>query len=397
LTLSRAEADEVATAVAKALRDRVSRAPSGGRMPAHNSPVLDAAWDQPPSMADLLEAVMEWHFNPRTGSRYWLERAKSLDFDPRKDVRSEANLALFPNVIDELRNVRVEDLVPRGYGTDRFPFDVYESGGATGSPKRIGWLPDLHEQAISWLDRCLDEHKVPSGVNWLTIGPSGPHIFGDSSRALAHRRGGNRFTVDLDPRWVRRCAAEGRFDETKRYLEHIIDQTEWILQSQDIGVAFTTPPLLEAMAGNHRVADLIASKVKTIIWGGASMDLDTRHLFRTEVFPGIQLLGFYGSTMVGGGMFERPGLGDEEPPTFDPPHPFITMSVVDPETRQQVPYGQRGQLMMSHLSRSLLLPNNLERDTAIRRPPAHGAIGDAIADIKPVPTFGGNTVGEGVY
>jgi hypothetical protein len=33
-----------------------------------------------------------------------------------------------------------------------------------------------------------------------------------------------------------------------------------------------------------------------------------------------------------------------------------------------VPYGARGQVVMNHISKAMFLPNNLERDTAIRVP-----------------------------
>ncbi|WOI58937.1 aminotransferase class III-fold pyridoxal phosphate-dependent enzyme [Streptomyces fradiae] len=360
-------------------------------------PLLDKPWNRPPSMPDLLAAAMEWHFNPQTGSRFWLERARTLDFDPRRDVRTEADLALFPNVVDELRDVRVEDLVPRGYGDAPVPPDVYESGGTTGPPKRVAWLPDLHERLTAWHCEALDARGVPRGVNWLTIGPSGPHVFAPISRTMAHRRGGIPFTVDLDPRWVKKCVAEGRAEDAKRYAEHVLDQVRAILRSQDVGVVFTTPPLLEAMAGDDELAGLLDRKVSTLIWGGASMSVDTRTLLREEVFPGARLIGFYGSTMVGGGMYERAGSGPHEPSTFDPPYPFISLRVVDPATGATVPYGERGQVVMSHVSRSMLLPNNLERDTALRVRPAGDGAGDAVADIRPVPTFGGTTVIEGVY
>jgi adenosylmethionine-8-amino-7-oxononanoate aminotransferase len=397
LVMSHEEADQVAAAVTDVLTEYATTAGSSAVVPTRDLSVLDMPWERPPSMRELLAAAMEWHFDPKTGSRFWLERAKSLDFDPRKDIRTEADLAMFPNIVDELRDVRVEDLVPRGYGDERIPLDVYESGGTTGSPKRVVWLPDLHEQLSSWHSGILDARGVPRGVNWLTIGPGGPHMFAPMSRSLAHRRGGIPFTVDLDPRWAKKCVAEGRSEDTKKYLEHVLDQVGWILRSQDIGVIFTTPPLLEALAGHEEMAELINRKVRTIIWGGASMNIDTRSLFRDEVFPETRLLGFYGSTMVGGGMYEREGLAENEPSTFDPPHPFISMRVVDPDTGRTVPYGERGQVVMNHISRSMLIPNNLERDTAIRMPPAEGIGGDAVADIKPVLTFDGTAVVEGVY
>lgn len=358
---------------------------------------LDASWDAPPPFEDLLRAAMAWHFGDDTGSAFWLERRGKLGFDPRTDVRTEDDLARFPNLVDELRAARIEDLIPRGYGRGRARPNVYESGGTTGAPKRIPWLGDLERQLIAWQSTQMDAHGVARDVNWLILGPSGPHMFGDVNRALAHHRGGIAFLVDLDPRWAKRCSAEGRVDEVKRYVEHVLDQTEWVLDSQDIGVLFTTPPLLNAIAGRDRLCALVGRKVRTIVWGGASMDVDTRHLLRTEVFPGVQLIGFYGSTMVGGGMFERIVDDPAALPTFDPPTPFISMRVIDGATGQRVPYGERGQVVMHHVSRSLLIPNNLERDTAIRIAPAPGSRIDGVADIKPVASFGGKTVVEGVY
>jgi phenylacetate-coenzyme A ligase PaaK-like adenylate-forming protein len=70
----------------------------------------------------------------QTGSAYWLRRAESLPFNPRADVKSVEDLALFPNIVDELRDVRVEDLIPRGYGPNPSVVGIYESGGTTGAP-----------------------------------------------------------------------------------------------------------------------------------------------------------------------------------------------------------------------------------------------------------------------
>jgi hypothetical protein len=127
------------------------------------------------------------------------------------------------------------------------------------------------------------------------------------------------------------------------------------------------------------------------------MDADTRQLYRTEVFPGVVLDGTYGSTMVLGGALERLGLTDEDPCIFDPPAPYITFSVVEPDTGRTVPYGERGQVVMNHVSKSFLLPNNLERDMATRIRPPDGQVGDSVADVTPVRQFDNETVIEGVY
>ena len=101
--------------------------------------------------------------------------------------------------------------------------------------------------------------------------------------------------------------------------------------------------------------------------------------------------------MILGGMIERAALTDDDPCIFDPPTPWITLRVVDPDTGRPVGYGQRGQVVMSHLSRNMLLPNNLERDVATRIQPPVGQAGDSVADVSPLASFAGADVIEGVY
>ena len=97
-----------------------------------------------------LRAVVRWHFSSATGSPYWLQRAKSLGFDPLTDVKSFDDLALFPNVVDELREVAVGDLIPAGYGPTPPTPRVFESGGTTGAPKRVIVMPDWDDQTVEW-------------------------------------------------------------------------------------------------------------------------------------------------------------------------------------------------------------------------------------------------------
>lgn len=360
-------------------------------------PLLDGPADRIQDPSEFIEAAMRWHFGPRTGSPYWLERARTLDFDPLRDVHTFTDLRLFPNIIDELRDVRVEDLVPRGYGGAADVVGVYESGGTTGPPKRVIFLADWVERWLGWSMRNMDARGHPRGVNWLALAPSGPHMFGEIVKRQARGRGGIAFTIDMDPRWVKKCLAGGRADEAESYATHLIDQSGFILETQDVGVLVTTPPLLERLAQRDELVKLVNEKVRMIMWGGAHMDADTRRLLRTEVFPGVELYGNYGSTMILGGAAERLGLTDDDPCVFDPYSPYISFSVVDPETGSDVGYGERGQVVMNHISKGMLLPNNLERDMATRiRPPA-GQLGDSVADVSPVARFGDEIVIEGVY
>ena len=34
--------------------------------------------------------IVQWHFGPDTGSNFWLEKTKTLDFDPLKDINGLA-------------------------------------------------------------------------------------------------------------------------------------------------------------------------------------------------------------------------------------------------------------------------------------------------------------------
>jgi phenylacetate-coenzyme A ligase PaaK-like adenylate-forming protein len=358
---------------------------------------LDLPFGVDPDPDEFIRAAMEWHFNPETGSPFWLERARSLEFDPRTDVGSFEDLTLFPNVANELREVRAEDLIPRGYGPHPEVVGVFESGGTTGAPKRIVMLRDWFDRMLRRQVAHMEERGVPRNRNWLSLIPSGPHMAGELARRQAVALGGLSFTIDLDPRWVKKLIAAGKADEADAYAEHLIDQAALVLQNQDIGVLMSTPPLLERLARRDDLVDLLRRGVRAIHWAGAHMDADTRYLYRTEVFPGMTLDGGYGSTMVLGGAPERMDLDDDDPCVFDPFSPYITFSVIDPETGRTVPYGERGQVVMSHVSKSFLLPNNIERDMATRIEPLEGQVGDSVADVTPVHRFDDETVIEGVY
>jgi hypothetical protein len=52
---------------------------------------------------------------------------------------------------------------------------------------------------------------------------------------------------------------------------------------------------------------------------------------------------------------------------------------------------------MNHVSRSMFIPNNDERDLATRVPPLEGQLGDSLSDVAPFGVFGGEEVIEGVY
>src|SRR3712207_9156092 len=86
------------------------------------------------SLDAWVREVIEWHFDPATGCPFWLDFAKKLDWDPRREIQGYDDLARFGFFQDEwLRGGPVRRWVPRGFA-DR-PVYVFETGGSTGVPK----------------------------------------------------------------------------------------------------------------------------------------------------------------------------------------------------------------------------------------------------------------------
>src|SRR5262249_19863318 len=168
-------------------------------MPA--SPTLDA-W---------VQEVVAWHFDPATGCPFWLEYAKKLGWDPRKEVTKFADIAKFPEFQDEwLRGGPVNRWIPKGYAGK--PTYVFETGGTPGVPKSRVVFED-HFIDYELFSKTLPDDKFPRGANWLMLGPSGPRRLRLAVEHLAQFRGGICFCVDLDPRWVVKLIKRGKMEE----------------------------------------------------------------------------------------------------------------------------------------------------------------------------------------
>lgn len=344
-----------------------------------------------------LRAAIAWHFGADTGSPFWLRTARTLDFNPLTDVNTFADLRLFPNLVNELRSVPVEDLIPRGYLTEGAAPPVpqiFESGGTTGAPKRTAQLPDWVAQVIEWQTEDFATGGFRQGQGFLCLMPSGPHGVGYFSRLVSQRLGAAFHAIDIDPRWVKKIAARGAAADVAAYVDHVVEQAVFVLQTQNVANLHTTPPLLEAMARDDRVVDLINAKIRYLLLSGAHVDADTLDLLR-GIFPATRITMAFGSTMVLSQAVTRTVDGDTF--VFDPRTPYVVFWVVDPDTGERVPYGQPGQVVMNHVSKGMFIPNNLERDLAIRRPGPAGELSDSVSEVRPVSTFEGEAVIEGVY
>ncbi|OBA61169.1 phenazine antibiotic biosynthesis protein, partial [Mycobacterium sp. 1100029.7] len=231
-----------------------------------------------------LRAAIAWHFGEDTGSAFWLRTAETLDFDPLADVKTFADLRMFPNLLSELRNVAVEDLIPRGYGSPAPVPQIFESGGTTGAPKRTAQLPDWVAQAIEWQTEDFATGGFRPGKGFLCLMPSGPHGVGFFSRLVSERLGSAFHAIDIDPRWVKKIAARNAAGEVAAYVDHVLEQAAHVLQTQHVANLHATPPLLEAIARNDDLVELVNAKVRYLLLSGAHVDADTLDLLR-DIFP----------------------------------------------------------------------------------------------------------------
>ena len=223
--------------------------------------------------------------------------------------------------------------------------------------------------------------------------PSGPHGVGHFDRIVAERLGSVFHSIDLDPRWVKKLAARNATSEMTTYVEHVLEQAMHVLETQDVVNLHATPPLVEAIARNDGLVDLVNSKIRYLLLSGAHVDMDTLDLLR-QIFPNMAIAMAFGSTMV---LSQAATRIEGDSIVFDPRSPYVFFWVIDPETGSEVPYGQRGQVVMNHISKGMFLPNNVERDSAIRLPGRPNQVGDSLSEVRPVTTFEGEAVVEGVY
>nr|BAJ05893.1 putative acyl-CoA synthase [Streptomyces sp. SANK 60405] len=337
-----------------------------------------------------LSEMLRWHFDKETGSPFWVGHREALPFDPVADIHTFDDLRRFPSRVNELRTTRVEDLVPRGLAHEPPP-SVVESGGTTGSPKRAVLSHTRMEQLVDMYCAYVPEAE---GHTMLSLFPSGPHLAGNWQRRWARRLGVLYLQVDIDPRWVKSGIGT---DLQERYTHHVLAQARDVLRTQRVGHLLVTPPLLRRIARSKELAELVRATVRVITWGGARMTREELYEYAHLVFPEAGFFATYASSITGTRALLRRSTAADDLPVFDPVGPELFVRVVDPHTREPVPYGARGQVLMHTVTRDMFLPNNLERDLAVRVSRGEDWLGDSLADVVPLSEFEGSRVVEGIY
>lgn len=355
--------------------------------------------------------IIDWHFDPASGCPFWLEFARKLGWDPRREIRSFADLARFPAFEDEwLRGGPVRRWLPRGL--EGKPVYIFETGGSTGVPKSRVTVDDFRIDYEMFSD-TLDDHWFPRGADWLMLGPSGPRRLRLAVEHLAQHRGGICFCVDLDPRWVVKLTKSGRLREMHEYKDHVIEQALTILRAHpNIRCMFATPKLLEALC--QRVS-LVRHGIAGVFCGGTSMTPQFHRFAREELLEGgadwwrgapgaayppqmkIEFAATYGNTLMGLACNKPFDPSDNYAIIYHAPQPRAVLEIVDPQQASTlVSYGQTGRVRLTTLTRESFFPHFLERDEAERTPPCAKYPWDGVANVRPFSGFAAPIV-EGVY
>jgi hypothetical protein len=338
--------------------------------------------------------IVRWHFDPETGCPFWLERARSFDFDPRTDVKTYADLDKFGFFEDEwLRGGPVRRWVPKAFAGS--PISTFETGGSTGVPKSRISINDFRIDYEKFSETLPDEF-FPRGSDWLQVGPSGPRRLRLAIEHLAQHRGGMCFMVDLDPRWVIKLIKSRQMEQMEAYKRHVIDQALTLLRAHPgIRCLFTTPKLLEALCEK---VSLKKMGITGVFCGGTEMTPQFHRFAVEELLDGIYFAPTYGNTLMGLATHKIPvDPADNYAIIYYPPAPRAMIEVVNPDQPDQlVEYGATGRVRLTTLTREFFMPRFLERDEAERERPCGAYPWDGVRNVRPFSKFA-TTVVEGVY
>jgi thienamycin biosynthesis protein ThnN len=320
------------------------------------------------------------HLHPDTGSPYWLERDRALGVNAYETITGLQDARHLVGLRDDADHARyeeaarrrpIEDFLPQPIRLMRDRLWVSQTGGTTGLPKHGTWCGSYWDDTIAFSDRMLELHGVPRDENWLYIGPMGPHTTGRLVVSIAEHRGGSCFTIDLDPRIVKIFGEEGMQQAYDRYVQHIWDQVAAILESQQVGVLFCTSRLLEMLPSQAALATLRGS-LRGIVHAGTTMTPESHELLRESVFPGIPIVGMYGTSTTAI-SYQKPFEPDDRySVVYIPSSPHVLLEIVD-DDGNQVEANAEGQVKVWRFTADQMIPGFVERDRAVRIAP-YGAV-----------------------
>jgi phenylacetate-coenzyme A ligase PaaK-like adenylate-forming protein len=280
----------------------------------------------------------------------------------RHDIRSLADLEQLGDMTaDDLTQRPLADYIPVRFHAHLDRFVLGQTGGTTGAGTWTAYREDEFREAfVAPFVAAAGPLGFPTGEAWLYVGPSGPHIIGKAARHLASAMGSaDPFSVDFDSRWAKRLP-EGSF-AARRYLQHVVDQAMEVIRQQPVGVLFTTPVVLTALA--DVMTDEQRARIRGVHYGGLAIAPERMEGLQSQVFPNAVHLSGYGNTLFGCCLELSTRAG--RPLDYYPWGDRLHVEVID-DRGASLPIGQTGQVRLSRFDESVLIVRLRERDHATR-------------------------------
>lgn len=355
--------------------------------------------------ASYIQEILEAHLNPDTGSDYWCAEYGIKGYEDIEKIHSfESFKRLFSFDFDQqrkfeaaTRNFPVENFIPKSVQMENKFLWVSQTGGTTGRAKHGTWGEEYWDDVIGFSKIMMQMHDLDGRCNWLFIGPTGPHTTGRWAISLAESFGGKCFTIDLDPRIVRIFDDEEMYDASKRYREHIWSQVRDVVNSQNIGIIFTTSKLLELLPeviGGDNI-----EKLRGILHAGTKIEEELDNQFHNEVLERKPLIGVYGTSTTSVSFQKSREDEDDGRIIYIPSSPHLYIDVVD-DDGNTVSYGDEGNLSTYRFTMDSLIPGFWERDKGNRIEP-YGRFRDRFlwdwVESPFSPIFENGSQAEGVY
>ncbi len=309
---------------------------------------------------DRLRHLMSVHFDPKWGAPFWIDRASQLGVDPRQDINHQTDLALLGELqAHDLQQRPVSDYIPRRFHDQIGQMVLGQTGGTTGPGTWTAYRGDEFESAFIEPFALAAKHVgFPRNERWLFIGPGGPHIIAKAAPRLARRvHSPEPFSVDFDPRWARKLPANSTSSE--RYAQHVIDQAMDVINTQDIGVLFATPPVLTRLA--QVMTEPQRLRIRGVHYGGMALNVDLLRKLQTESFPNAVHLSGYGNTLLGCCLELSADAG--KTPAYFPLGDRLIFETTDVKG-EPTPFGEPGRLRVTRLDETMLIVRLCERDEA---------------------------------
>lgn len=343
---------------------------------------------------ERLRRVMAHHLDDETGSTYWLEKARERDI-ALDDIQTLADLPRFGPMDEAALQTRpLEDFIPKTVLKQKEKLILGETGGTLGKSKLTAYREDeFQESFVEPFVRVARHRGFPEGVNWLWIGPGGPHMIGKAARACARALGSpDPFSVNIDARWAKKLPTGSI--AAKRYLDHVVAQAIALIETQRIEVLFSTPKVFAELA--PRMSDAARSSIQALHFGGMPLDAPLANVLKTA-FPAAIFISGYGNTLFGM-CPEFTGAYDGAIRYF-PYGDRILFSTVPPDSNltdeekllQPSALGERGQIVFSRLDETFMILNMFERDEGLLVEPGSalqqiGFRAAGVADPRPLST-----------